>query len=204
VSQLSETKVAGLTTKGKKTRQKILDTAEQIFGEKGYFETSVAEITLTAGIAQGTFYNYFPTKKAVFEELIKQLSSNFRYEIKVAMEKEQSFEAKQRAGYQAFFEWLISHRNLYSIIQQSVLVDQALYRWYYDKIATGFIKSIELAIDNKECKPLNSETVAYCLMGIGQFIGMRWIYWDDKSVPDTVFDEAMELIFKGLNHTLEG
>jgi AcrR family transcriptional regulator len=204
VSQLSENKMAGLTTKGKKTRQKILDTAEQIFGEKGYFETSVAEITLTAGVAQGTFYNYFPTKKAVFEELIKQLSSSFRYEIKVAMEKEQSFEAKQRAGYQAFFEWLISHRNLYSIIQQSVLVDQALYRWYYDKIATGFINSIEQAIDNGECKPLNSETVAYCLMGIGQFIGMRWIYWDEESVPDTVFDEAMELIFNGLNHTLEG
>nr|WP_042142140.1 TetR/AcrR family transcriptional regulator [Paucisalibacillus sp. EB02] len=196
--------MTGLTTKGKKTRQKILDTAEQIFGEKGYFETSVAEITLTAGVAQGTYYNYFPTKKAVFEELIKQLSSDFRYEIKVAMEKEQSFETKQKAGYQAFFEWLVNHRNLYSIIQQSVLVDIELYRWYYEKIAEGFIKSIDKAIQEGECKPLSAETVAYCLMGIGQFIGMRWVYWEEESVPEVVFDEVMEIIFKGLNHKLEG
>jgi AcrR family transcriptional regulator len=196
---MSEIKEARLTIKGKKTRQKILETAEGIFGEKGYFETSIAEITLKAGVAQGTFYNYFPTKKAIFDELIKQLSSSFRHEIKVAMEKEETFEAKQRAGYIAFFEWLIQHRNLYSIIQQSVLVDLELYRWYYEKIAEGFVKSINHAIEERECKQLNPETVAYCLMGIGQFIGMRWVYWEEEAVPEEVLDEMMEIIFKGLN-----
>jgi AcrR family transcriptional regulator len=196
---MSEIKETRLTIKGKKTRQKILETAEGIFGEKGYFETSIAEITLKAGVAQGTFYNYFPTKKAIFDELIKQLSSSFRHEIKVAMEKEETFEAKQRAGYIAFFEWLIQHRNLYSIIQQSVLVDLELYRWYYEKIAEGFVKSIHHAIDENECKQLNPETVAYCLMGIGQFIGMRWVFWEEETVPEEVLDEVMEIIFKGLN-----
>lgn len=189
-----------LTRKGLMTRQKILDTAEDIFGEKGYFETSIAEITLRAGVAQGTYYNYFSTKKEVFEELIRQLSSSFRHQIKVAMEQETSFEAKQRAGYVAFFKWLTNHRNLYSIVQQSVLVDMNLYRWYYEKIAEGFIKAIEEAIDKKECKPLNPETVAYCFMGIGQFIGMRWVFWEKETVPDYVFDEAMEIIFNGINN----
>ncbi|WP_047983092.1 TetR/AcrR family transcriptional regulator [Ornithinibacillus californiensis] len=188
-----------LTTKGKMTRQKILSTAEEIFGEKGYFETSIAEITLRAGVAQGTYYNYFSTKKEVFDELIRQLSSSFRHQIKVAMEKETTFEAKQRAGYLAFFEWLTNHRNLYSIVQQSVLVDMKLYRWYYEKIADGFVRAIQEAIDKKECKPLNPETVAYCLMGIGQFIGMRWVFWEEEKVPDEVINEAMDLIFKGIN-----
>jgi len=38
-----------------KTRQKLLDTAEEIFWEKGYFDTSIVEITLKADVVQGTF-----------------------------------------------------------------------------------------------------------------------------------------------------
>ncbi|WP_067725188.1 TetR/AcrR family transcriptional regulator [Oceanobacillus damuensis] len=196
---MSEIKENQLTSKGMKTRQKILDTAEEIIGEKGYFETSIVEITVKAGVAQGTFYNYFPTKKSIYDELVYQMSSSLRYQIKLAMEEKSSFEEKQRAGFLAFFDWVINHRNLYSIIQQSVLVDKNLYRWYYEKIANGFIKSIEEAIDIRECKPLNPETIAYCLMGIGQFIGMRWVYWEQQPVPDNVLDEVMEVIFNGLN-----
>lgn len=196
---MSEIKATQLTKKGIKTRQKILATAEQIFGEKGYFETSIAEITVRTGVAQGTFYNYFPTKKAIFDELIYQLSSDFRYAIKKNMDEADTFEEKQRAGYFAFFKWVMNHRNLYSIIQQSVLVDNELYRWYYEKIADGFIRAIETAVDSGDCKPLNPETVAYCLMGIGQFIGMRWVLWEDKLVPEDVFDEAMEIIFHGIH-----
>lgn len=192
-----------LTRKGMITRQKILDTAEEIIGEQGYFETSIVEITLRAGVAQGTFYNYFKTKKAIYDELVYQLSSNLRHHIKVAMEKESKFKSMQRAGFLAFFEWVINHRNLYSIIQQSVLVDKELYRWYYEKLAKGFIQSIDKAVSNDECKPLDAETVAYCLMGIGQFIGMRWVYWEEKKVPPQVFDDAMELIFNGLNSRSE-
>ncbi len=188
-----------LTKKGMMTRQKILDTAEEIIGEQGYFETSIVEITLRAGVAQGTFYNYFQTKKAIYDELVYQLSSNLRHHIKVAMEEASAFKEKQRKGYLAFFEWVINHRNLYSIIQQSVLVDKDLYRWYYEKLAKGFVQSINEAVSNGECKPLDAETVSYCLMGIGQFIGMRWVYWDEEVVPAHVFDDAMELIFNGLN-----
>src|SRR5262245_46831832 len=34
----------------------------------GFDGTSVAEITAQAGVAKGTFFNYFPTKEAVIEE----------------------------------------------------------------------------------------------------------------------------------------
>lgn len=187
-----------LTKKGMKTRQKLLDTAEEIFGEKGYFDTSIVEITLKAGVAQGTFYNYFSTKKAIYDELVYQMSSRLRHHIKLAVEEKQGFKEKQKAGYLAFFEWVIRHRNLYSIVQQAVLVDMNLYRWYYEKLAQGFIKSVEEAISQKECRPLNPETVAYCLMGIGQFIGMRWVYWEEAEVPEDVMEETMEIIFNGL------
>ncbi|RST73046.1 TetR/AcrR family transcriptional regulator [Siminovitchia acidinfaciens] len=196
---MSEITKQQLTKKGMKTRQKLLDAAEEIFGEKGYFEASIVEITLKSGVAQGTFYNYFPTKKAIYDELIYQLSSRLRFHIKKAVDEKTTFKEKQKAGYSAFFEWVITHRNLYSIVHQAVLVDMNLYRWYYEKLADGFIKAVEEAVAQMECKPLNPETVAYCMMGIGHYIGLRWIYWEDAEVPKDVLEETIEIIFNGLD-----
>ncbi|NCU17393.1 sensor histidine kinase [Pallidibacillus pasinlerensis] len=35
-------------------------------------------------------------------------------------------------------------------------------------------------------------------MSIGQFLGMRWVFWEEEDVPEEVFESAMSLIFNGL------
>lgn len=192
----SEEKV--LTQKGLETREKLLRAAEEVFGQKGYYETSIVNISQEANVAQGTFYNYFPSKKDIFDELIRQYSRELRLAIKEEMSKSKNFEDAQRKGFKAFFNWVKSHRNLYSIVQQAVVVDKELYRWYYDKLANGFLKSLDAGIEVGEFKEIDQETVAYCLMSIGQFLGMRWVYWEQQDVPEEAFEAAMTLIFDGL------
>jgi AcrR family transcriptional regulator len=51
-------------------RGQILDAAKQAFALRGYHETSVSDIIEAAGIARGTFYLYFESKRAIFQELI--------------------------------------------------------------------------------------------------------------------------------------
>lgn len=196
---MSEIAQKPLTKKGLLTRKKLLDTALEVFGENGYFESSIVEITLKAGVAQGTFYNYFPTKKAIFDELIYELSTDLRQHIKKAIEEHENFHNKQQIGFLAFFQWVISKPNLYSVVQQSVLVDKKLYRWYYEKLALGFVNSVEKGIEMGECRTVNAETIAYCLMGIGQFIGMRHCYWENEEVPIEVIEDIMDFIMKGVS-----
>ena len=46
--------------------------ALKLFGERGFFETTVEQITDAADVGKGTFFNYFPTKEhvlAAFGEL---------------------------------------------------------------------------------------------------------------------------------------
>ncbi|MHC8514936.1 TetR family transcriptional regulator [Sporosarcina sp. ITBMC105] len=187
-----------LTPKGIETRQKLLRAAEEVFGKKGYFETSIVNISQQANVAQGTFYNYFPSKKDIFDELIRSYSRDLRSAIKEGMQNHTTYEEAQRNGFYAFFSWVKNHPNLYSIVQQAIVVDQDLFRWYYGKLANGFLKSLAQGVEAGEFKDLDQETVAYCLMSIGQFLGMRWVYWEKKDVPEEAFDAAMALIFDGL------
>jgi AcrR family transcriptional regulator len=50
----------------KNTRDRIFSVAMTLFNEKGFEATQVSEIAEKAGIAKGTFFNYFPTKDSLF------------------------------------------------------------------------------------------------------------------------------------------
>jgi AcrR family transcriptional regulator len=55
----------------KSRRAQVLESALTAFAEKGYHAASITDIITGAGIARGTFYLYFESKRAVFEELLE-------------------------------------------------------------------------------------------------------------------------------------
>lgn len=54
-------------------KQQILGAALAIFSEKGFATATTAEIAQTAGVAEGTIYNYFKSKRELFIAVIENL-----------------------------------------------------------------------------------------------------------------------------------
>ena len=50
-------------------RERLYEAALELFRAQGYEATTVDQITRQAGLAKGTFFNYFPTKDAVLRYL---------------------------------------------------------------------------------------------------------------------------------------
>ncbi len=188
-----------ITPRGQQTRQKLLEAAEAVFGEKGYERASVAEITQRAGVAQGTFYVYFPDKKAAFVELVKELSHRLRREIAEAVAGLSDRMEIERVGFRTFFSFVQEHRNLYKIVRQAEFVDEEIFRWYYRRLAEGYARGLARAMEEGQIRRLDPECLAYCLMGIGDFLGMRWVLWDGESPPDEVFETMMAFIRHGMD-----
>ena len=53
-------------------KQELIDTAERLFLEKGYEQTTVADIVREIEVAQGTFYYYFSSKEEILEAIIEK------------------------------------------------------------------------------------------------------------------------------------
>jgi AcrR family transcriptional regulator len=51
-------------------RASILDAAIEIFGQKGYHATNIADIAQKLGMGHGTFYRYFDNKLDIFKHVI--------------------------------------------------------------------------------------------------------------------------------------
>jgi AcrR family transcriptional regulator len=187
-----------VTARGQRTRQKILDAAEVVFGERGYEAASIVDITRAAGVAQGTFYLYFEGKKAVFAELVGELGAMLRRTLASAIEGVDDRLEIERAGFVAFLRFVQEHKNLYRIIRQAEFVDEELYRDYYQRLAKGYRDGLARAMKEGEIRKLDPDAVAFALMGIFDFLGMRWVLWENRLPPKKTIDDVFELIRAGL------
>jgi AcrR family transcriptional regulator len=57
-------------------RAQLLAVAREVFAVRGYHATGVSDILAAAGVARGTFYNYFESKRAVFQAVLEVLMAD--------------------------------------------------------------------------------------------------------------------------------
>ncbi len=186
------------TSKGKQTYDKLLSAAEEIFGRKNYYDASITEITDRAGVAPGTFYIYFPDKKTIFRALILELNKKLRATLAEAIEDLDTRSEMEKAGFKAFFSFIKEHSALYKIVWQAQFVDADIFREYYHDFAQSYKYRLSRAINSGELKDLKPEVMAYCLIGISNFIGLRWVIWEEEEIPPEIISEVMEFIFSGI------
>jgi AcrR family transcriptional regulator len=59
------------TEKGELTRNAILESALQLFRDRGFQETTMRDVAARAGVALGAAYYYFPSKEAIIQAYYK-------------------------------------------------------------------------------------------------------------------------------------
>ncbi|HZS79335.1 MAG TPA: TetR/AcrR family transcriptional regulator [Ktedonobacteraceae bacterium] len=72
---------ARLTQKAALTRQRILDTALQLFATQGYEKTTMRDIASSAGCSLGLTYRYFASKEDLVLELYRWLAAQLEEQV---------------------------------------------------------------------------------------------------------------------------
>ncbi|GAA0930491.1 TetR/AcrR family transcriptional regulator [Virgisporangium aurantiacum] len=104
--------------RGLATRDRLIETARQLFGEHGYDGTSIDAILRSAGIQRGALYHHFDSKRAVFDAVLTRVMAEIAAEVVTAARTAADPAASLRAGCMV---WL--HRSLDPAIQRIVLLD---------------------------------------------------------------------------------
>ena len=186
------------TARGEATRRKLLDAAEIEFGENGYVATSVSSITRRAGVAQGTFYLYFPGKADVLRELVQHMGRQLRRALSEATAGVEGRLEVERVGLEAFIRFSLEHQNLYKVVMESQFVDESIYREYYQALADAYVVNLERAQAKGEIRPGDASAQAWSLMGTAHFLGLRYAIWRHEVPPQAVLDATFDMLAKGL------
>ena len=189
------------TARGQETKRRILAAAESVFAEHGYQAASVSRITTEAGVGQGTFYLYYPTKHEVFVELVDDLNHRVRQAMRTGARRGTNRLEAEREGFREFFRFTAEHPGIYRVVREAEFVAPDAMRRHYTRIVEGYADGLRAARAAGEIDPDVDPTVAaWALMGVGEMIGMRWILWagSDGEVPDEVLDQMTRFIRQGI------
>ena len=181
--------------------RRLLTAAEELFGERSYHRTTVADICARAGMATGSFYSYYGSKAEIFAAVVRAINTDLRQAMKAALEHAGDDQrSRERASFRVYFDMLSKRPWIDRIVRESEFIDTGLFREYYEHLARGYARGVRAAqLDRDIDARYDPEVIAYAYTGIGNFVGMRWAEWTAGGrVPEDVLDDVLELLARGL------
>jgi AcrR family transcriptional regulator len=188
-------------TKGEKTRQAIFRAAERVFGRHGINRANISEITREAGVAQGTFYVHFGSKRDLIDGFVKYINRKMRRELQRTVARTRDRRDAERVGLLAFYEFLRDHREIYRVVPECEMIDPNVSLWYYKRVAQGYIQGLQRGIERKEIRNLPAVFLGRSIMGLTHFIGLKWIVWNASAhpkIPNSLLADIVEFVLFGL------
>jgi hypothetical protein len=89
----------------------------------------------------------------------------------------------ERAGIIVCFNFVLRHRKVYRIIPEFEMIDKEVALGYYKKTAQGYVQGLKQAMKKGEIRQFPPQFLAYSLMGMTHFIGLKWIIWTAAISP---------------------
>jgi AcrR family transcriptional regulator len=90
-------------------RQLIVDAALREFAERGYEAASMGRIAAAAGVTRTVLYDHFPSKHALFVELLGFWQRALLSHLEVALGGSGSMRSRMRGTFDAFFAFAEEH-----------------------------------------------------------------------------------------------
>jgi AcrR family transcriptional regulator len=162
--------------------QQMLDSAEQVFGKRGYQPASMNDIAAGAGISKAMLYSYFESKEALYVACVERyrarLFERAEAEVLKAPDPAAGMEAFARVYFDHIEEWretgwwvLYGEASTQAISEMrarnAVLIEQLLRR------AAEMLGS--------KISDTDVEFLAYTLVGAGELAGRWWL--ENPDVP---------------------
>lgn len=164
----------------------IIKAAAEVVGEHGYAGATVTAITRRAGVAQGTFYNYFPTRETLFDQLLPTLTKEMFAHVREAASKAKTPIQREEATMRGYFDYLHKVPAYYRILYEAETHVPATYRSIMTMIARNYAKQLNEARDRSEITAFSRrelEAVAFMLMGVRHYLSMRHQHGGRRSRP---------------------
>lgn len=186
------------TKLGQSKMDKLLSSSEELFAKNGFYETSISDICKHAGTAVGTFYIYFDTKTDVYRYLMETYKREIKERLALSIQDLPTRFEKEREGIKCFIRYAISTPNVYNIIWGSLSIDRQMFVDYYVSFADGYSKA--LAGSGDEISLSDTDSVAYMLMGISNFLGLKAMFtkMSDEEIDKMVNDTVMPALTNGI------
>ena len=185
-------------SKRDETRRALLESALNVFGEKGYHDAAVDDIVSRAGRSKGTAYFHFPNKEAIFRALVRELASYLVDRVERELIEEPSAIKRLDAALLSVIDIFTKHRKLARVTLVELagagraFSDDLLF--VRQQFANLVRRHLDAAVDEGTLAPCDTELIATAWFGAINEIVLRWLHDPDA--------RPLHMTYPALRHLL--
>jgi TetR/AcrR family transcriptional regulator len=153
------------------TAERILDTAEDAFAEKGYDAASLGEIAAVVGISGPGIYKHFESKRALYEVVLARLIDPFFQIISDEIDDDPPDRPEVLQAVRTVLLHHIEHPNLARLVQHAALaggsqLELLVERWY----RPIFLRARKRLFGRESGSGLNEASIRTAIMAFNSMI----------------------------------
>jgi AcrR family transcriptional regulator len=158
-------------------RERLYIAAAEIVAKAGFAGASISRMTERAEIAQGTFYNYFETREAIFDDMIVIFGKKLRNHIRSRVGDIRDFYERERIAFEAFFEFLHVNPFFSRVLNEAEIFTPDSHRQYFESILRGYREELTRASQEDQIRKLTAveiEVISLMLMSARAYFALHY------------------------------
>jgi AcrR family transcriptional regulator len=153
-------------------RQQLLDVARDRFSQQGFHATSMDEIAEAAGVTKPVLYQHFPSKRALYVELLEETGRQLLALLAEATSRAATGRERVELGFRAYFRFAIGDRASFRLLFGTSIRSDPEFARIVEEILDAVVETISTLIDI----PGSDEQrviLANALLGMAEAVGRR-------------------------------
>ncbi len=198
----SSERPASQAERSRARREQILDAAFHTFTRRGYRDTAVDEIAAAADTSKGGVYFHFPTKEAIFRELMKTTADRLSAKVERAVAGQTEPIAKADAALRTVLVTFAGHRTMARLLFVDAMgagrVFNAETNALHDRFAAMIGGYLDEAIEAGTIPPIDTALTGVAWFGALNEVVARWLLVDDPAPLETVYPTLRALLLRSV------
>ncbi len=181
-------------------RERILDAAFTAFAQRGYRDTAVDDIASAAETSKGGIYFHFPSKEAIFRELMATTADKLvaRVERAVALETEPV--AKAEAALRTVLATFAGHRTMARVLFLDLAGAGRAFQTETNALHARFARLIrgylDEAVATGAIPALDTDTTSVVWFGALNEVVARWLLADTPEPLEDTYPALREVLLR--------
>jgi AcrR family transcriptional regulator len=178
----------------------ILAAARKVFATKGFRDATVDDIAAGAGIAKGTVYLYYPSKKEMYLAALKQGLEELRQRTGATMQAAVGALAKLRAFVKTRMEYAEANRDFFRIYHSEFgnLTNDSEFQQLYLQQAKTLEDVLHAAAKKGEIRRIRADFSAFLIYDMVKSVMIQRLLGRSTARLDDDIETLTELIWKGI------
>lgn len=172
--------------------------ALHVFSARGFHLTSMNEVADAAGVTKPVLYQHFPSKRALYLELLRSVGERLMEEITVATQRAEGPREQVEDGLRAYFCFVADHAAAYRLMfgggtrrdaefaEEAAQVERALAGVIADLITVDGLRDADRLL------------FAHGIVGLAEGTSRHWSNDSLDLDPDDVAVRVADLAWRGL------